>query len=291
MLHDAGRATGLALADGTRISGDQVVLACGAATQRLIDGVDDLNVRIPRLVHGHGVSVVVRTAAGTPPARSVLRTPNRSFACGLHLVPRSSGTVYLGATNAIHFDEPAGPGIDDVTFLLGCAVHQLDRRLRVASVERLQSGSRPASFDGFPLIGETSLAGLWLASGTYRDGLHLSPLVAGYLTERLQGKGAPDDLDAFRPERPPIQAFTREEIVDQAGQHILASGYERNWTLPLDWPAVLDELFRDRHLTFAYALSDRYTPPPEILVALLRAPADVRDRYRRHLRRVRDAWS
>jgi glycine/D-amino acid oxidase-like deaminating enzyme len=288
ITHQAGHVQGVVLSSGEKIIGKHVVLAGGARTQALLDQIPELAERIPRLVSGLGVSCIVQPLSAPP--QVVLRTPNRSFACGLHLVPRANGAVYLGATNAINFAPQPKPNIDDTTFLLNCAVHQIDRKLQFASIVRLQSGNRPVSLDGFPLIGATSLHGLWLATGTYRDGLHISPLVAAYFADRLQDKRPTGLLDPFNPEREPIQAGTREQIVKDASTHIIASGYERNWTLPVSWPSIIDDLFRDRCLTYTYALSSKYTPPAEVLVALMRAPSDVRDYYRRYYQQVQRTW-
>jgi glycine/D-amino acid oxidase-like deaminating enzyme len=289
LLTEGGRVRGVMLSSGQKVAGDRVVLAGGVRAQTLLDQLPDLAVRIPRLVCGLGVSCVVRPpAAATPDV--VIRTPNRSFACGLHLVPRANGTVYLGATNTIHFTPHAEPHVDDVTFLLNCAVNQVDRSLQSASIVRLQVGNRPVSIDGFPLIGETSLDGLWLASGTYRDGLQISPLLATYIADRLNGKQPGGALEAFSPEREPLQAGTRDQIAADAATHIMASGYERSWTLPANWPPLIQDLFRERCLTFTYALSGTYTPPAEVVVALVRATDKVRDDYRQYYRRVREAW-
>jgi glycine/D-amino acid oxidase-like deaminating enzyme len=289
VIHDGARARGVLLASGEKISADQVVLAGGAQTQLLLDQIPSLVPRIPRLVSGLGVSCIVRPHTAAGPA-TVLRTPNRSFACGLHLIPRSHDMVYIGATNAIHFTPKQEPYIEDATFLLDCAVHQMKRELRLASIVKLQSGNRPASLDGFPLVGQTSVGGLWILSGTYRDGLHMSPLLVTRLVECMQAKAEPDGLDLFTPEREPIQELAREEVIRHAATHITASGYERDWRLPVDWPPTIEDLFFDRCLTFAYSLSDTYTPPAETLVALLRAPAEVREQYRRHYRQVRKEW-
>jgi glycine oxidase len=277
------------LDNGTNIAGDQVVLAGGVRTQALLDGIPELARRIPRLVCGYGVSCVVRPPSGPVPS-VVLRTPNRSFACGLHLVPRGNDSVYIGATNTINFTPRADPCVHDTHFLLDCAVHQLDKKLHAASIVRLQSGNRPVSIDGFPLIGATSIKGLWLASGTYRDGLHMSPLIASNIARCLQGKRPDPAFQQFVPEREPIQAFNRERIVTETGAHLIASGVERNWAVPVEWPNLIEDMFVERCMTFTYALSSAYTPPPEILLALLRASPTVRDEYRNYYRQVHAMW-
>ena len=92
----------------TRASGlvaaAQVVLATGAHTNELLarSGLAGL---LPPLLGGRGVSVLVRATDPTP---GCVRTPNRAFACGLHVVPRADGMTYLGATNRLTTTPGAG---------------------------------------------------------------------------------------------------------------------------------------------------------------------------------------
>lgn len=265
LVHSGGKITGVRLTTGDTVSAGQVVLAAGAASQTLLDTVPGVAARIPRLCAGVGVSVVARIDPDKPAPTSVLRTPNRAFACGLHLVPRGRGEVYLGATNAIEPEPADVPSIRDTTFLLHCALRQLRRDLDASGMAKVQVGNRPVAFDGFPLIGETSLDGLWMMTGTYRDGLHLSPLLAQEMTRRLLGEEPEHDLRTFSPVRVPIQAQSRADIVDTAVVHLLATGYEDEWTIPNAWPKVIEAQLRSDYAKFADEVDDDYTPPAEIL--------------------------
>ena len=259
------RIDGVRLSNGDTIPAGQVVLAAGAASQSLLDTVPAVAAAVPRLCAGVGVSVVARVDANVPGPTSVLRTPNRAFACGLHLVPRGQGHVYLGATNAIEPEPADVPSIRDATFLLGCALRQLRRDLDTSGIERIQVGNRPVAFDGFPLVGRTGLDGLWMMTGTYRDGLHLSPLLADEMARRLLGEDSRHDLSVFNPVRPPVQAQNRAEVVETAVTHLLATGYEDEWRIPNAWPAVIEAQLRAGFTKFANELDDEYTPPAEIL--------------------------
>ncbi|MFJ5222660.1 NAD(P)/FAD-dependent oxidoreductase [Streptomyces sp. NPDC088400] len=265
LIHSGDRITGVKLASGDTVSAGQVVLAAGAASQSLLDTVPSVAAAMPRLCAGVGVSVLARVNPDEPGPTSVLRTPNRAFACGLHLVPRGRGEVYLGATNAIEPEPADVPSIRDTTFLLGCALRQLRRDLDESGIVKVQVGNRPVAFDGFPLIGETTLDGLWMMTGTYRDGLHLSPLLAEEMTRRLLGEKPGHDLGIFNPVRPPVQAQSRADIVDTAVVHLLATGYEDEWKLPNAWPKVIEAQLRADYSKFADQVDDEFTPPAEIL--------------------------
>jgi glycine/D-amino acid oxidase-like deaminating enzyme len=282
LVQTGGKITGVTLTDGETLSAGQVVLAGGAASQSLLDTVPDVSAGIPRLCAGVGVSVVARIDETKPAPTSVLRTPNRAFACGLHLVPRGSGHVYLGATNAIAPEPEDAPSIRDTTFLLHCAIRQLRTDLVFSGIERIQVGNRPVAFDGFPLVGPAGDTGLWLMTGTYRDGLHLSPLLADEMARRLAGEEPRHDLGTFSPVRAPIQAATREDVVETAVMHLLATGYEDEWNIPNAWPAVIETQLRADYAKFAAELDDEYTPPAEILAKARMSPAfakQIREYY------------
>jgi glycine/D-amino acid oxidase-like deaminating enzyme len=263
-LEQAGdRIDAVALASGDRLAAPHVILASGARSQVLLDTLPRVAARIPRLCSGMGVSVLLRGEA-LPTPRSVIRTTNRAFACGLHMVPRGPGEIYVGATNIIVPEAADTPVVRDFMFLLECATRQLRKDLWEVGAPTIQVGNRPVALDGFPLIGSTDLEGLWLVTGTYRDGLHLSPLIAAEMTRRILGEPSEVSLDRFRPVRRPIQAMTRDEIIETAIEHMLATGHEANWQLGNPWLRFIDKSFRTAYVKFADELDPEYTPPPEI---------------------------
>ncbi|TDB91949.1 FAD-binding oxidoreductase [Actinomadura sp. KC216] len=260
--YQGDRVTGV-FANGERLGAGQVVLAAGARTQPLLDTLP-VGPRIPRLVSGYGVSALVKTVDGTLP-RSVIRTPNRSFACGLHLVPRGEGEVYIGATNIISVEPREIPEMRDLIFLLQCAQRQVRRSLSVGGVTKIQVGNRPVSLDAFPIIGEGGMDGLWIMTGTYRDGLHLSPLLSQEIAARMLGEEGEADLSLFRPVRPPVQAWSRERIIDDVVEHQIGIGYEQDWKLPVEWDEWIKMDLRPATAAWAEEIDPEITPPPELL--------------------------
>jgi hypothetical protein len=258
VAHDRDRVTGVTLANGEGISAGQVVLAAGARTQALLDTLP-VGPRIPKLVSGYGVSALVKTVDGTSP-RSVIRTPNRFFACGLHVLPRSQGEVYLGATNVISSAPRDIAEMRDLVFLLQCAHRQVRRNLWDSHVAKVQVGNRPVSVDGFPLLGAGGMDGLWIMTGTYRDGLHLSPLLAQEMTARILGEAPRTALAPFTPVRPPLQAWSRERIVEDVVHHTIAIGYEQDGKLPVEWHGWIENDLRPATLSWAEEIDPEFTP-------------------------------
>jgi hypothetical protein len=70
--------------------------------------------------------------------------------------------------------------------------------LRNAPIVNCLSGLRPASADGYPLIGPTELPGLHLATATYRNGILMAPAVAHLTVAALMGS-PPDIINPFSP--------------------------------------------------------------------------------------------
>ncbi len=266
LISDGDRVRAVELDDGTTVAGARVVLAAGVGSQRLLDSVPDLGACIPRLVSGYGVSAVVSVQDGTQP-ESVIRTPNRAFACGLHIVPRGSFRVYVGATNILSPRPVADPVMRDLLFLLECSHRQIRRNLWSSSIVGVQVGNRPVTLDGFPLLGETSLAGLWLMTGTYRDGLFLSPVLAREFAARLSGEPGELDLSRFTPERAPLEGVSRSEALDTTVEHMLATGYEHHWNIPTDWQEYLENDLWPIYRDWADHIDTGFTPPPELIAS------------------------
>lgn len=267
LREEAGRVRAVVIENGDVLEAPQIVLAAGVGSQSLIDSVDGLGDCIPRLVAGYGVAAVMTTQDGTQP-RSVIRTPNRAFACGLHVVPRGMGQVYVGATNIINPSPITEPVLRDLEFLLECSHRQVRRNLWSSSVRRINVGNRPVSLDGFPILGETPVEGLWMTTGTYRDGLFLSPLLAKDFADRLTGGTGEADLSYFTPERAPVQrAGGRPHIIEDTVKHMLATGYEHHWTIPTDWQDQLETDLHPIYQRWADQIDDDYTPPPELVAS------------------------
>ncbi|GLW93305.1 NAD(P)/FAD-dependent oxidoreductase [Actinokineospora globicatena] len=285
--HTGESVTGVTLTNGERLTAGAVTLAAGSRTQALLDDLP-VGERMPPLVSGYGVSVLMRTFDGTTP-RGVIRTPNRSFACGLHLVPRGDGEVYVGATNVVSVRPREVADMRDLVFLLQCAHRQIRMGLWESPIQKVQVGNRPISVDGFPMLGAGGMAGLWIMTGTYRDGLHLSPLVATEMAARILGGTTAHDFDLFTPIRKPIQSMTREQIVSNTFVEQFAIGPEQDWTLPVDWHHWIGMDLRPAIERWVAEIDPEITPPAE-LVFTSRFDPDLLKLLREYYARTRQLW-
>lgn len=266
VLAECGVVTGLELCSGEVIRARKVVVAAGVHSLDLLSDYDEVVKKIPPLFSGYGVSILVKMPEGVELPRSVIRTPKRAFACALHCVPRSDGILYIGATNMISERPKMHALISDVQLLLDCAVDQLNLDLHGAEVISIQVGNRPVSADGFPLIGECGIEGLWLATGTWRNGLHQSPLLAGYIADCLTGlENTTFDLSPFTPVRAPLARHARENTVEETVQQMLATGYESRWDIKPNWSSLLAEGLSRNYQQLIDDLHPSFTPPPELL--------------------------
>ena len=96
----------------------------------------------PALYFGKGVSTVIETDILVP---STIRTPNRAFACGSHVVPHQNKRLYLGATNFFGEDHVKERGIEigELHILFDQAIHQINTGFRTAKIIEHRFGYRP----------------------------------------------------------------------------------------------------------------------------------------------------
>lgn len=222
------------LESGAQRRARQVVLAAGADTTRLLLASERLEPGLPPILSGRGVSMVVRAPFALPAA---IRTPNRGFACGTHLVPRAGG-AYIGATNRLSTMAPTARSarLDELSTLLGAAVVELNTELRHAELGAITVGNRPVTLDGLPLAGRTADPRLLVASATYRNGILLAPRLAEILAAEVLEPGSQSG-HAFSPRRkldiPPdggwLSATAGRSLVAQLTTHggRLAAGRSR----------------------------------------------------------------
>ena len=139
-------------------------------------------VKLPtRPVKGQMVCVVppkgVHNAG--PLIQHVVRTPD------VYIVPRSDGRILLGATvEEAGFDKRVDPATVQRLYQAAIEVVPEIAKLRIHDA---WAGLRPGSPDGLPILGATSLAGYYAATGHYRDGIMLAPITALVMTQLLRG--------------------------------------------------------------------------------------------------------
>jgi glycine oxidase len=184
LAHNA-RATGVELADGTRIDADAVVLAAGVHVSALDAGVPVRPVKgqVMRLRDPRGAGLLERTIRGEQ----------------AYLVPRGDGRYVLGATMEERgFDTaPTAGGVyellRDISEVVP-GVFELD-------IEEVVAGLRPATPDNLPAIGPGALEGLIWATGHFRNGILLTPVTAELVVAALTGEPLPDWAAAADPLR------------------------------------------------------------------------------------------
>lgn len=235
--------------ENTVISYDHVVLACGDAASKLLRDLQCNVIRKPRIVKGKGSYSLFEPQVTIP---HVVRTPNRDFACGLHMVPRDDGSVYLGATNRVELDEDFGndPSLAELSSLLHNCSHQFDTRMRNWQFIRAGSGGRPFSLDGVMLFGKIDDSSVSVATGTYRNGIVLAPKIAEMIADEIE-TGCAHNLP-FSPNAHLDKASLKEvDTVARRAFHDLV-GYllEPNGHLPYD----REEQLADALTSFYFAL-------------------------------------
>jgi glycine oxidase len=119
--------------------------------------------------------------------------------CQVYLVPRADGEVVVGATQEeLGYDELVTAG--GVYQLLRDA-HTLVPGITELHLAETSAGLRPGSPDNAPIVGPTSLPGLVLATGHYRNGILLTPVTADAVATVLAEGSLPEPMRAFSPRR------------------------------------------------------------------------------------------
>lgn len=189
-LREATRAAGVTFrprAEALPDDAERVVLAAGWASGRLARRVSVRPVK--------GQVLRLRTPDGAPPPLThVVRAPS------VYVVPRGDGEVVVGGTVEERGDRTVTAG----------AVHELlDEAIRIVpelgelALSAAEAGLRPATPDGRPAIGVDPEDGVVWATGGFRHGILLTPVVADALAGVLAGRALPERLAPFAPDRFP----------------------------------------------------------------------------------------
>lgn len=187
VLVDGNTTTGVAVEGGTEYRAPCVIVAAGSWST-LVTGTP-----LPETSVLPVRGQVIELEAGAPLVRHVVMGPR------CYLVPRDDGRILVGAT--VEFvgyrkDVTAGAVRD----LLHAAI-RLVPRLSEASLRATWSNFRPYTRDELPLLGRTSVSGLLLATGHYRNGILLAPITAEIVAALALGRKPPVDVRPFEAKR------------------------------------------------------------------------------------------
>jgi glycine oxidase len=158
------RAEAIELEGGRKLSGGNIVIAAGPWSN-LIPGVplgpEDVRPARGQIVELLGPRPLIKRCVWGP---------------GVYLSPRDDGRLLLGSTTEfVGFERLVTAGA--VHDLLAAAL-ALVPKLRELELTRSWAAFRPFTKDGRPRIGKSSVEGLLLATGHFRNGILLSPITA-----------------------------------------------------------------------------------------------------------------
>jgi len=156
----------------------------------------------PDLLQTVGLELPVAPVKGQILSMKALgRAPRQVLWCGeCYLVPRPDGEIVLGATEEEgNYDtRPTLAGFNRLTE----AALEVVPAVGGFAVDGFWAGLRPAAPDRFPIVGWAgSVAGLFVATGHYRNGILLGPLTGRRVADHLLGGASLAEFTPFGPER------------------------------------------------------------------------------------------
>lgn len=190
---DGDRVVGVNLHEGGVVRAGHTVVANGLAAADL----EGMPVPLPlRPVYGDILRLRVPVSL-QPLLTHTVRGLVRGHA--VYVVPRSDGTVVLGAT--VREDGSGAVSAGGVYELLRDA-QQLIPAMAELELEEILCRARPGTPDNAPLLGRVGeLDGLLIATGFFRHGVLLTPVAAAICVDLLEGKPTAPGLERYRPDR------------------------------------------------------------------------------------------
>ena len=190
LLVDGTRVRGLRTRDEVH-TGDTVVLASGCWS-RLLPGLPDCAKPPVRPVRGQ----IARLGMTPELALNTMVWYSRVATSAVaYLVPKNNGHLVLGATSEeMGFDADVTAG--GMFELLRAAWEVVPGIYDLPIVESM-AGLRPGSRDDAPILGQTPVEGLIMATGHYRKGILLTPLTALAITEVILEGRPPEIIRPF----------------------------------------------------------------------------------------------
>jgi glycine oxidase len=171
------------------ISAPRIVLAAGAWSSSL-----NCAVTLPRLE----VEPVRGQMLCFNPAERLAR--HVIYSSRGYLVPRSDGRLLAGSTTeSVGFEKRVTN--DGINSIKSMAV-EIAPVIESLAVVDSWAGFRPHAKDGLPVLGPTKhVAGLFYATGHYRNGILLAPITGDLIAEAILSGAIPTLLSPFSPDR------------------------------------------------------------------------------------------
>ncbi|HYJ78885.1 MAG TPA: glycine oxidase ThiO [Longimicrobiaceae bacterium] len=186
LVCEGGRAAGIGLTGGERIRAGAVVLAGGCWAGQM-EG-------LPRPLPVHPARGQLLALESTPPAfRHVVDSPR------CYLVPRADHLIAGSTVEDAGYHKAVTPW--GLRQLMDGAI-EIAPGLEHAPIASAWSGLRPRTPDGLPILGaDPEMAGLFYATGHFRNGILLAPLTGELIGGMLLGISPSLDLAPYCIER------------------------------------------------------------------------------------------
>lgn len=182
----SGRITGVITSDGP-VTADKVIIAAGAWSSS-IEGAD-----LPPVRPAKGQMTALAPVGEVDMPNGLIWGEEI-----VYLVPRT-GTLLVGATvEDTGFETSVSRETRDE--LIARAVRVIPS-LKDWRVVESWAGLRPRTLDDSPILGETSVSGLFVASGQYRNGILFTPVIADMMCDAVMGRDPGALFREFTPER------------------------------------------------------------------------------------------
>ena len=166
-----GQAEGIWVKGNLEVA-DVIVLAAGCWSSD-IDGLPKAVQPPVRPVKGQMLALQMEEGIVL---KKVIRAPRAKYPTDVYLVPKDDGRLVIGATNEeMDFDTRLTAG---GLFELLRGTWEAVPGIYDLPVLETWTGLRPGSRDNAPILGETSVENLIMATGHYRNGILLTPVTA-----------------------------------------------------------------------------------------------------------------
>jgi glycine oxidase len=193
-----GKACAGVIAGGEKIAAKQVVIAAGSFCGTISDPAHDPDssrqLQLCQYAPVHPVrGQMLALRSPTVQLKKVLRSQYG------YLVPRRDGRIIAGSTlEDAGFVKQVTP--QGVRQILDAAL-ELAPGLTDAKIVEEWSGLRPGTPDLLPIIGPAGIAGLWIATGHYRNGILLAPATAKIMRDWIVTGKSNFNAESFSPLR------------------------------------------------------------------------------------------
>ena len=185
IVHDGNKISYIESAAGN-VTAEKVLLCAGSWSGQ-IEGLP--NSCVPPVRPVAGQMLALRPAGGVD--RIIYAKPD------IYLIPRRDGRLVVGSSvEEIGFNKHTTAEHAERKFREACSIVPA---LRDSKIVEHWCGFRPAAPDGLPILGQSEIENLYIATGHHRNGILLAPVTADLMVDNIINSALIDT--AFSPLR------------------------------------------------------------------------------------------